>query len=157
MMEDFDAERPLHNLIKEFSRTDEFYNSFRQQFIITIFLVIKKYFKEKQLDQKMDQNLRLYADEMLSCVETVLYKDKSYPDYRLAEELEMLGRVVGKQQPDERNPEFVERIHMSAKELIVNHYPDVFDLSADGFRLLEKYAKMYNWEFLTNFYAMSEA
>jgi len=58
-MEQFDSNKHINNLIKEFKRSDEFYNSFRHQFIVTLFLVVKKYHKQQQLNEEMDQMLRL--------------------------------------------------------------------------------------------------
>jgi len=152
-MEDFDSNKHIQNIIREFKRTDEFYNSFRHQFIISLFLVVKRFYRDHQLNETMNNNLQLYADEMLSCVESVLYKDFSYPEFRMEEELKVMTRlVVSKPEYDQHN-EFIEKIHLKSKEMIVRHYPAIFSLSANGFRLLEKYAKMYNWEFVSTFYA----
>ena len=104
----------------------------------------------------MDKIIRLYADEMLSCVESVLYKDKSYPEYRLKEEVEMLARIIDKKPEKGQSAEFIEKSHLAAKEMLVYHYPDIYDLSAEAFRLLEKYSRMYSWEFITNFYSYKE-
>ena len=154
-MEEFDREKNLHNTIREFKQTDEFYNSFRHQFIVSLFLVVKRYFKTLKLDEEMNHNLQLYADEMLSCVESVIYKDSSYPKFRMEEELGIMTRLVNKQPKPEENAEFIDKIHLKAKEMIVRHYPAIEELSGNGFRLLEKYAKMYNWEFIANFYALT--
>ena len=155
-MEEFDREKDFHNTIREFKQTDEFYNSFRHQFIVSLFLVVKRYFKELRLDEEMNHNLQLYADEMLSCVESVIYKDTTYPKFRMEEELGIMTRLVNKQPKPEENIEFIDKIHLKSKEMIVRHYPAIEDLSGNGFRLLEKYAKMYNWEFIANFYAQTK-
>lgn len=151
-MEEFDSNKHIHNIIREFKRTDEFYISFRHQFIISLFLVVKRYYRDHKLDETMNANLQLYADEMLSCVESVLYKDLTYPEFRMEEELKVMIRLVVSKTEYDQQLEFIEKIHMKSKEMIVRHYPAIFDLSANGFRLLEKYSKMYNWEFVTNFY-----
>ncbi|MFA9392187.1 MAG: hypothetical protein ACERKD_20415 [Prolixibacteraceae bacterium] len=153
-MEDFDRNKNLHNMIREFKQTDEFYDSFRHQFIISLFLLVKRYYKELKLDLEMNNNLKLYADEMLSCVESVLYKDSTYPDFRMEEELGMMNRIVNKEPTEEENAEFIDKIHLKAKEMIVMNYSGIEELSGTGFRLLEKYSKMYNWEFVSNFYAL---
>ncbi|MDA3929453.1 MAG: hypothetical protein PF541_10880 [Prolixibacteraceae bacterium] len=151
-MEEFNSDRNLQKIIKEFKRTDEFYSSFRHQFIISLFLIVKKHYKHLQLNEEMNNNLRLYADEILSCVESVTYKDSSYPAFRLEEELQMMTRIVVKVPNENQNPDFIEQVHLKAKEMMVLHYPDIVELSANGFRLLEKYSRMYNWEFVTGFY-----
>lgn len=155
-MEEFDSNKDFHNMIREFKQTDEFYSSFRHQFIVALFLVVKRYFKNMLLDEEMNHNLQLYADEMISSVESVLYKDSSYPIFRMEEELGIMTRLVNKQPKPEENIEFIDKIHLKAKEMIVKHYPAIEDLSGNGFRLLEKYAKMYNWEFIANFYAQTK-
>ncbi|MBN2806182.1 MAG: hypothetical protein JXR22_05950 [Prolixibacteraceae bacterium] len=154
-MEAFEPYRRLHEIKHDFKRSEEFYHSFRHQFIISLFLVVKRHDKNLQLDETMNGNLQLYADEMLSCVESVLYKDFTYPDGRLEEELKTMNRIVSVKPELEQHMEFINKLHLKAKEMIVRHYPPVFELSATGFRLLERYSRMYNLEFVSNFYSAS--
>lgn len=155
-MEKFDSNKSLGKIIKEFKRTDEFYNSFRERFIVATFFVIKRYYKQLKLDEEMDRDIRLYADEMLSCVESVIYKDLTYPEERLEEEVKVMTRIVQKDLESFHNMAFIEKLHVVAKEQIVTNFPQIMDLSANGFRLLERYSKLYNWEFITNFHKQIE-
>jgi len=47
--------------------------------------------------------------------------------------------------------DFGEAVHLKAKELMVSHFEAIYNLSSIGFRLLEKNARLYNWEFVSNF------
>ena len=40
---------------------------------------------------------------------------------------------------------------------MVKHFAAIYDLSSNGFRLLEKNARLYNWEFVSNFQAIFAA
>jgi hypothetical protein len=154
-MEASEPYKRIHEIRHDFKRSEEFYNSFRHQFIISLFLVVKRYHRNLQLDAVMNGDLQLYADEMLSCVESVLYKDFAYPDGRLDEELNSMNRMVSIKSEFDQHMEFANKLHLKAKEMIVRHYPPVFDLSATGFRLLERYTRMYNLEFVSNLFSRS--
>lgn len=152
-MEAFDPQKHMQELKLEFKRTDDFYNKFRHDFTITLFLALRKFDKSFKLDEAVSKDLRLYADEMISCVESVLYKDLTYPEYRLEDEVKAMKRVVGKEPSGKWDIKMLENIHLSSKEMIVKYFEDIFDLSANGFRLLELYSRMYNWDFMSNLYA----
>jgi hypothetical protein len=55
----------------------------------------------------------------------------------------------------EENDDFREAVHLKAKELMVNNFTGIYNLSSTGFLLLEKNAKLYNWEFASNFESIS--
>lgn len=156
-MEAFEPYKPLREIHHEFRRSEEFYNSFRHQFIISLFLVVKRHYKHLQLNETINSDLKLYADEMLSCVESILYKDFTYHAEKLDEELRAMNRMVSIKAEFEDHMEFINKLHLKAKEMIVRHYPPVFDLSASGFRLLERYSRMYNLEFASNFFSHSRS
>ena len=155
-MEYFDKEKYIKNIYEEFRKTDAFYNSFRKQFVSEIVQVVREHHPETEKNPILQEDIKLYADEMINTAESVVYKDKSYPGYRLLYELEVMSRLVVKEPENNQNTQFIHDIHQKAKALMVLHYPEIFDLSANGFRLIEKYAKMYNWEFITNFYLLTE-
>lgn len=151
-MEFFDSENYLRKIHKEFKQTDEFYDLFRAWFISEIYKLITEFYPKIVKNNNLGNKLKLYADEILSSTESVIYKDMSYPEYRIEDELRVMTRLTNKETNEDQNPEFIEKVHLKAKALMVEYYPNIIDLSANGFRLLEKNAKMYNREFVNNFY-----
>jgi hypothetical protein len=150
----FDSGEYFRKVLIEFKRTDQFYSSFRLLFKARLVKVIVEYYPHIDGDNDLDSNLNLYADEILSCVEAVVYKDNSYPEFRIQEELDVMTRIVVKEADQGQDPEFIDQIHLAAKAMIVDSYPEIVDLSGNSFRLLEKFSRMYNWEFIVAFYAM---
>jgi hypothetical protein len=134
-------------------KTEAFYKQFRKQFVDELFSIIVKYYPGISPGMMLNSDLNLYANEIISSAETVLLKDKDYTEERLQEELNIMNRLVVKDPIPGQNTVFVDLIHKKAKETMVNAFPEVFDLSSDGLRLLEKYSKMYNWEFVVEFYS----
>ena len=155
-MESFDKEHYINKIYSEFKKTDEFYNSFRKQFIAEILKICMVFYLKIEINALFTENLKLYADEILSTTESVIYKDQSYSETRINEELVLMKRIVVKDFEAFHNRNFIEMLHLKTKELIVQHYSNVIDLSGNGFRLLDLYTKMYNWEFVTNFYGLIE-
>lgn len=151
-MEFFDRQNHLRNLYSEFRKTDEFYKTFCDEFVDELCGIVGLYHPEMIKSSEVESNLRLYAREMLSTIEAVKYKDESYSAHRLDEELQMMTRLVVKKAEKDQDPEFIDRVHEQAKAMLVKHFSDIPDLSASALRLLEKNSKMYNWEFISNFY-----
>ncbi|GAF05656.1 hypothetical protein [Saccharicrinis fermentans] len=147
----FDKEERLNELYTEFNRTDEFYAQFRKQFNTVIIDVVLDYypgFKQKDvLNDMIDQ----YASEILSATESVLYKDKNYPKYRKLEEIEYMDRFLNKEEVIANPDEFSETTHKIVKAFIVSQYQNIIHLSAQGFRLLERYMKMHLMAFISQF------
>jgi len=86
-----------------------------------------------------------------------IFEEINYPFYRLEEELGTMNRLTLKLQKLEKNSDFREAVHRHAKELMVKYFVAIYDLSSTGFRLLEKNAKLYNWEFSSNFESIIES
>ena len=147
-MESFDNERIRH-LFEAFKKTDEFYDSFRDEFFQVVTGEIKHSRSDLVPDSELHLILRSYADKLLSATESVLEKDSHYPSFRLKEELEYMNRLIAKQSGS--FSEFDQKIHQKVKELIVHFYPQLPDLSGDGLRLLEKNTRVCTQDFSVNY------
>ncbi|MGQ1786104.1 MULTISPECIES: hypothetical protein [unclassified Saccharicrinis] len=147
----FDKERKLNELFTNFKRTDKFYAEFKLEFKSVIMDVILDYYPEFKQKDVLNDMMGHYATEVLSATESVLDKDKNYPEERKIEELGYMDRLLNKEQVIARQSAFSETVHQKVKELIVAHYPNIVDLSTYGFRLLERNMKMHLIGFISQF------
>lgn len=150
-MEIFDHEGNLKFILEEIKKTDTFYNLFKQEFSVLIYHIIQEFYPDTRPGDEIDNLLQDYAVAILNTTESVIDKDRNYPSYRLEEELASMNRLTLKLSKLEENNAFREAVHIKAKELMVDNFTGIYDLSSTGFRLLEKNAKLYNWEFASNF------
>ena len=150
-MEPFSNKGNIKFILEEIKKTNTFYNSFKKEFSESIFNIIQVFYPDTTLSEEMDNLLLIYSVEILNSTESVLDKDRTYPLYRLEEELSAMNRITSKLSEEEEYNDFGEAIHLKAKALIVNHFAAIYNLSSDGFRLLEKNARLYNREFVANF------
>jgi len=150
-MEIFDHEGNLKFILAEIKKTDTFYNLFKKEFSVLIYRIIQEFYPDTRPGDEIDDLLQNYAVAILNATESVIDKDRNYPLYRLEEELATMSRLTLKLSKPEENNAFREAVHLKAKELMVNNFTGIYDLSSTGFRLLEKNAKLYNWEFASNF------
>ena len=150
-MEIFDSEGNMKFILEEIIKTDTFYNLFKKEFSELIYNIIQEFYPETIPGDELDELLQSYAVAILNATESVIDKDRNYPSYRLEEELGTMNRLTLKLSKLEENNDFREAIHLNTKELLVKHFVAIYDLSSTGFRLLEKNAKLYNWEFASNF------
>lgn len=147
----FDREENLKFILEEIKKTDTFYNLFKKEFSELIYTTIQEFYPGMLPSEDVDELLEAYAVAILNVTESVIDKDRNYPMYRLEEELGTMNRLTIKLSRLEENNDFRKAVHMNAKELMVKHFSAIYELSSTGFRLLEKNAKLYNWEFASNF------
>lgn len=154
-MKPFDHDGNLKFILEEIKKTDTFYNLFKQEFSVLIYHIFQEFYPDTRPGDEIDDLLQDYAVAILNTTESVIDKDRNYPLCRLEEELATMNRLTLKLSKPEENNGFREAVHLKAKELMVDNFTGIYDLSSTGFRLLEKNAKLYNWEFASNFVSIS--
>jgi len=156
-MEKFDSSNFHSNLVEEFRKLDDILESFQNRFCDEVFLCIRTQFPDLVLTEELDELILTYANQIFNTAESVQDKDKNYIDIRLAEEVSVMNKVVDKLSEEKENWGLGQKLHQRAKELMVGYNPSLMDLSADGFRLLEKYSLMYNIFFLDSFTTIAQS
>ncbi len=150
-MEIFDNERNLKFILEEIKKADTFYTLFKKEFSELIYTNILEFYPKILPDEEINKLQEAYAVAILNATESVIDKDQNYPLYRLEEELCTMNRLTLKLSNLSQKNDFREAVHLHAKELMVKYFAGIYDLSSTGFRLLEKNAGLYNWEFVSNF------
>ena len=151
-MEKFEFNNFHYQLSTEFQKLDVFLEDFQTQFREEFLDLITTKFSSKISYEKLEDLLLSYANQIFNTAESVSYKDADYSEVRLKDELDSMTRVVGTfSAGNNQNGDFSGKTHQKAKEIMIQFFPDLIDLSANGFRLLEKCCQMYNREFLANF------
>lgn len=149
-MEHQDFNKDFHlKLSAEFERIDKFLEKFQRNFIREQLLIVRKKSIIKQSEELLKEQLKNYANKMFNCADAVIDKDQNYNEIRLTLELEAMTRAIDKYPAEFRQCKFAGKAHQKAKELLVHFFPELIELSANGFRLLEKYCLLYNFEFLS--------
>lgn len=156
-MEIFNNDGNLRFILEEIKKADTFYNLFKAEFSLLIYHIIQEFYPDTIACDEIDELLLAYAVAILNATESVVDKDRNYPSYRLEEELATMNQLTLKLSTLEADNAFREAVHLKAKEVMVNNFTCIFYLSSTGFLLLEKNAKLYNWEFATNFQIISES
>ena len=99
---------------------------------------MQEFYSDTMPGDEIDELLQAYAVAILNATESAIDKDRNYPSYRLEEELATMNQLTLKLSKPEENNAFREAIHIKAKEIMVNHFTGIYDLSSTGFRLLKK-------------------
>lgn len=149
-MEPFDNEGNIKSILDGIRKTDSFYNAFKEEFSDAVFSIICKFYPNTEKNDEIENLLLLYSVAVLNSTESVIDKDRTYPFYRLEEDLLAMSKMIQLFERDFFPNDMELQIHIKAKELVVKHFKEVFDLSAIGFRLLEKNTRAYNMEFAGN-------
>jgi mRNA-degrading endonuclease HigB of HigAB toxin-antitoxin module len=153
-MKKSESNKSQNNLKYKFRRIEEFLHEFQNEFINGQVEIIQKHYPDILYHKKLQENILLYSNQIFSVAESVYDKDFHYSEPRLEEELEAMTQVVDKFQLEKPDAEFILKTHLKAKEIMIKFFPELFDLSGNGFRLLEKYCLMYNREFGAGFHLL---
>ncbi|MFW6327343.1 MAG: hypothetical protein ACOC2F_03440 [Bacteroidota bacterium] len=145
-----ESEKRIRKLLEGFKQQDELHSAFKNHFIRSIYRKIENLFPGRDFGSELADHILLYAENIISCTETVIDKDFNYPEYRMNEEISRMKKVIENLSDFEHANTF----HKEAKKSIVKYFPGVFDLSGQGFRLLEINTSFFNQGFLDNFYAL---
>jgi len=153
-MELFEKENLLKHILAEIQKTDELVHDFKDELAEALYPVIESYHPTVVRSAAIDDVVFAYAVALFNSVESVIDKDRNYPAYRFNDELAAMNQLLLKLPVDNDHLPFMEAVMKKGKELMVKYNRGVYDLSGNGFRLLEMNAKLYNWEFISNLTAV---
>ena len=147
-MEQQDFNKEFHlKLRAEFERIDQLWEQFQRHFIREQLLIANEHPGLNLPKDELNKALKQYAAHLFNCADSVADKDENYNEIRLALELESITRATDKYPSRFRESDLARRTHQKAKELLIQFFPELMELSANGFRILEKYCLFYNLEF----------
>lgn len=146
-MEPYSSEDKKQRIIEALKKIEDFNLSFQLDFYesITEILSVKESNSEESFD--LDEFILMYGQQIFSATESVIDKDNSYPDYRLNDELNRMTKLIDKRIKIGKSLDVHDAIQNKVKELMVKYFPAVYDLSGNGFRLMELNARYYYLEF----------
>ena len=149
-MEHQNFDKDFHlKLSAEFKRIDKFLEKFQRHFIREQSVVASTQPHLNLSEKEITEQLKNYANRIFNCADSVADKDQNYNEIRLALELESITHATDKHPFRFRESELGRQAHKKAKELLIKFFPELMELSANGFRLLEKYCLFYNFEFIS--------
>ena len=147
-MNRFEKENLIKHILDEIKKTDEFVNAFKNELTLALYPVIGTFYPQAKPSAAIDDVLQNYALVITNYTESVIDKDRTYPQYRLNDELDAMTKVDAKLTFN--HPAFTDAVSCHVKELMVKYFLDIYNLSGNGFRLLELNARLYVWEFNAN-------
>ncbi len=147
------TDKLMEELLKEFKKVDEFRNQFRNDFIkVFTSLLYNLYQLEK--DEKMNEALTIMAQQTISYTESIIEKDRSFSEYRKEEELKAMDDLLAKLQILESYEEEIKKIKQTLNDVVINHYPTIYEFTSFGYRLHEKKAQYHSYQFWSGFQQM---
>lgn len=150
-MKYFDKEKWRNFVQQEFIKIDQFSNQFISVFSKTMKTAFEKYHPITSFDGNFNEFLSIYAIHLLSVIESVIEKDKTYSQYRIKVELERMNEVISTISKPTMNPKLGEEINSIVKKMATDFFPKLYEFSGDGFRLLELNLKLYARDFHLDF------
>ncbi len=140
---------------KHLRNDKKFYESFRKKFVSNIFKLILEFYPDTKISVRINTDLNIFADEIIGSSESIMIKDCTLSESELEKELHLVERLLVNELQSVDNPVFDESIHHEVKKMLVDFYPEIFELSGNGLRLLERSSKMFCWEFVIGFHAQA--
>ncbi|MGQ8338009.1 hypothetical protein ACUNWD_15770 [Sunxiuqinia sp. A32] len=138
----------MNELFEDFKKIDEFRNHFKNDFFETFSYVIPILY-HIEITESIKELLNMMADEAISFTEAVIDKDRNYPEYRKDEELKLMSSLIAKQKLVPELAEEMKQVKYELNSLILKYYPDIYELSAFGYRLLDRNVQFYTQQFVS--------
>jgi len=149
---ELDMKNSFSEIFEQFKLIDAFRDEFRSEFIRKMEKLSGAQLK-LALTSEIEDFLEIMAYETMSFTEAVVDKDRNYPEYRLVEELSQMNDLLAKKRYKSLPVETVQSVKYELNEIILKHYPSLYELSGFGYRLLERNVHL----FVANFvYALQE-
>lgn len=149
---ELDMKNSFYDIFEQFKLIDEFRDEFRIEFVRKLKNLVKQNW-ELKLTPEVYEFLDIMASESISFTEAVIEKDRNYPEYRLVEELKRMNALNNKPKFRGLPNELIQVVKFEVNELILKNYPALYELSAFGYRLLDRNVSY----FVSNFvYAIHE-
>ncbi len=134
-MDSFEKKEKMRQLLLEFEQVDRVHHETMLDIENGIYDMLHAEFQFFPLPEDISESLKQFAITLINMSNSVIDKDSHYPDYRLKEELANVIRIQERQEVDAQ--EFTQALVGHVKSVIIEKFPQVFDLSGDGFRLLD--------------------
>ncbi len=142
------AERLVKDMFEQFKEIDKFRKQFKKEFFRTFSSALENlYLIDK--NEELKEFLDMMAEEAMSFTDAVIDKDLNYPDYRKEEELSAFSKLIEKQKDCKFSTNEYQRITFELNNIILEHYPAIYELSSFGYRLLDRNVKYYVCRFIT--------
>lgn len=133
---------PINRLTEQFKLVDASRYQFRGEFCKKINQLVQQKF-QLSVTVEVSNYVMIMADEAISFTEAVIDKDRNYPEYRMIDELKRMDDLLNIVRCRKLPEELTQCVRFNLNELILNHYPALYDLSAWGYRLLERNVNFY--------------
>ena len=144
----YDKNNKLEGLFKDFTRLDMIQNAFVEELGLEVIFIIKDYFPGLRITKEIKKNIDDYARIVLTSTQSVIDKDGSYPQFRKLDELERLSQLVIKLEPKVESHLFESALLKASKKMMVNFYEDIFELTSEGFLLLDRNVRYFTTDFI---------
>lgn len=152
---ELDMKNSFYDIFEQFKLIDAFRDEFRIEFVRKMKKISCSLWG-LELTPEVMEFLDFMAYETISFTETVIEKDRNYPEYRLVEELKRMNGLINKPRFKELPNELVQSLKFELNELILKNYPALYELSAFGYRLLDRNVNYFVLNFAFALYEESK-
>jgi len=136
-------------ILKEFQKINEFNSNLRLIFYnSTLPYVTKLPYTSNQ--KSINELMLLFAKHFVQIMEATIYKNDTYTDYRLNLEINHLQKVLDRGSKPKIDNKFDQEITKLFNQLAIDNFPAIFDLSGNGFRLLNLNLQLFANDFLSD-------
>ncbi len=147
-----DNKEKIRHVFLEFEKYDKLHQEFLLEFENGIYNFIADNLDQYNLYEGFSDDLNTFSVSLINCAYEVLEKDNNYPEYRMEMELENMDHLFLRYPSPAGNESFTQKFTQMAKAKMPKYFPALYQLSASGFRLLERCSTYRINSFLLYFY-----
>lgn len=137
-MKSSNMKEEVRRILQEFKEYDKLHHEFLSDFENGIYNFIADHPNSINLPLDFSDDLKSFAISLINCAYEVIEKDSNFAQYRINTELENMDHLLIRYPLPTKNALFTEGFTKMAKAKMPKYFSGLYNLSADGFRLLER-------------------
>lgn len=137
-MKTFNEKDKVRQIFLEFKKYDKLHHRFLVDFENDIYNFIADYPEQIKLNKSFSEDLKSFSISLINCAYEVIEKNDTYPKYRMQIELANMDKLLHNYPLPRENKHFSDGFSQMVKAKMPQYFPHLYDLSSDGFRLLER-------------------
>lgn len=144
----------IRQILNGIQAMDQVYFDFEKQCTDLLSNEILSFYPNIKLNSVTNDEFKHFANQVFNTAESVIDKDHNYPIYRMRKELFIMKKLADEKDQNNENPALFTNLSKILKKLSIDFFPGIFDLSGNGFRLLDANMNYVIYSFLEWFYTM---
>lgn len=128
----------IENILYEFTQLDLIHQKMITEVENIVYTIISDNIELLHSYPDLNQDVNSFSIDLINSTHSNIDKSQNYPAYRMKIELDSMDKLINRHPKSRYTNAFIKQLEHNIIAKIIDLFPEIMDLSADGFRLLDK-------------------